>query len=239
MPRSSRSCSSPATSRWRPTSRSAGPSLIRSLHHQPLLVVLRHRQPSLLVPQLEQLRDLGVQHTEIAWGPGADWIAQCRQLIASFPDLRLGAASICSEAALAAALEAGFSYGVSPILDGALLARSAAAGFTLVPGVMTPTEVNRARSLGCAIVKLFPAATLGIGYWRRLRDPLGAPLPFCIAAGGLSPGDVLPWLQAGVDAVALGASLGASLGDGDQGAAMPPLAAEPLRQLLAALPERP
>jgi 2-dehydro-3-deoxyphosphogluconate aldolase / (4S)-4-hydroxy-2-oxoglutarate aldolase len=235
MPKSSRSCSSPATSRWRPTSRPACDSLIASLHHQPLLVVLRHRQPSLLVPQLEQLRELGVRHTEIAWGPGADWIAQCRQLIATFPELRLGAASICSEAALEAVLEAGFSYGVSPILDSGLLARSAAAGFTLVPGVMTPTEVNRARALGCSIVKLFPATTVGIGYWRRLRDPLGAPLPFCVAAGGLTPSDVVPWLEAGVDAVALGASLAG----GAQGPAAAPFATDPLLQLLAALPTRP
>jgi 2-dehydro-3-deoxyphosphogluconate aldolase / (4S)-4-hydroxy-2-oxoglutarate aldolase len=215
MPMSSRSCSFPATSRWRPTS----DDLIRSLHHQPLLVVLRHREPSLLVPQMEQLRDLGVRHVEIAWGPGADWIAQGRQLIAAFPDLRLGASSICSDVALEAVLEAGFAYGVSPILDGALLKRSAAVGFVLVPGVMTPTEVNRARSLGCAIVKLFPATTVGIGYWRRLRDPLGAPLPFCIAAGGLKSSDVRPWLEAGVDAVALGASF----------------APEPVRQVLAEL----
>ncbi len=198
-------------------------------------MVLRHWQPSLLVPQLDQLRDLGVRHIEIAWGPGADWIAQCRSLIASFPELRLGAASICSEAALDAVLEAGFAYGVSPILDSRLLARSAAAGFALVPGVMTPTEVNRARSLGCSIVKLFPATTVGIGYWRRLRDPLGAPLPFCIAAGGLKPSDVLPWLEAGVDAVALGASL---VG-GAQGLAAAPFATDPLEQLLAALPTRP
>ncbi|MCP9860144.1 bifunctional 4-hydroxy-2-oxoglutarate aldolase/2-dehydro-3-deoxy-phosphogluconate aldolase [Cyanobium sp. Cruz-8D1] len=193
------------------------------MHHQPLLVVLRHRQPSLLVPQLEQLFDLGLRHVEIAWGPGADWIAQCRQLIAACPDLRLGASSICSAAALEAVLEAGFAYGVSPILDSALLESSAAAGFVLVPGVMTPTEVNRARALGCAIVKLFPASAVGMGYWQRLRDPLGAPLPFCIAAGGLRPSDVRPWLEAGVDAVALGASF----------------AAEPVRQLLAELALRP
>ncbi len=196
-------------------------------------MVLRSSQPSLLAPQLEQLRDLGLQHVEIAWGPAADWSAQCRQLIAAFPEMRLGASSICTEAALASVLEAGFSYGVSPILDGALLESSAAAGFTLVPGVMTPTEVNRARALGCAIVKLFPATTVGIGHWRRLRDPLGPPLPFCIAAGGLTPGDVLPWLEGGVDAVALGASLGPSPGP------LGPFSAEPLRQLLAALPGRP
>lgn len=198
-------------------------------------MVLRSSQPSRLVPQLGQLRDLGLRHAEIAWGPGTDWSAQCCQLIAAFPELRLGASSICTEAALEAVLEAGFSYGVSPILDGALLERSAAAGFTLVPGVMTPTEVNRARALGCAIVKLFPAATVGIGHWRRLRDPLGAPLPFCIAAGGLKPSDVLPWLEAGVDAVALGSSL---VG-GAQGQAAPPFAAEPVRQLLAELPKGP
>jgi len=172
---------------------------------------------------------------EIAWGPCADWTAQCRLLITAFPALSLGASSICSEAALAGVLEAGFSYGVSPILDAALVERSFAAGFALVPGVMTPTEVNRARDLGCSIVKLFPAITVGIGYWRRLREPLGTPLPFCVAAGGLQASDVRPWLEAGVDAVALGSSL---VG-GAQGQAAPPFAAEPLRQLLAELPKRP
>jgi hypothetical protein len=49
----------------------------------------------------------------------------------------------------------------------------------------------------------------GIDHWRRLREPLGRPLPFCIAAGGLQRQDVLPWLEAGVDAVALGSGLGA------------------------------
>jgi 2-dehydro-3-deoxyphosphogluconate aldolase/(4S)-4-hydroxy-2-oxoglutarate aldolase len=37
-----------------------------------------------------------------------------------------------------------------------------------------------------------------------LRDPLGGALPFCIAAGGLRPEDVSPWLREGVDAIALG-----------------------------------
>ncbi|MCP9796725.1 bifunctional 4-hydroxy-2-oxoglutarate aldolase/2-dehydro-3-deoxy-phosphogluconate aldolase [Cyanobium sp. Lug-B] len=196
------------------------------MHHQPLLVVLRAERPALLAPQLGQLAALGVRHVEIAWGPSPAWIPDCRRLIEAYPDLRLGAASICTPAALAAALEAGFSYGVSPVLEAELLETAAMARFALVPGVMTPTEVNRARSLGCPIVKLFPAASVGIGHWRRLRDPLGPPLPFCIAAGGLGPADVRPWLEAGVGAVALGSSLVA------QGP-------ETLRQVLAELPPRP
>jgi len=76
--------------------------------------------------------------------------------------------------------------------------------------VMSPTEVCQARALGCRLVKLFPAATVGPGYWRRLAAPLGESLPFCIAAGGLGPADVMTWLEAGVDAVALGSSLTAA-----------------------------
>ncbi len=72
---------------------------------------------------------------------------------------------------------------------------------------MTPSEVHRARNWGCPIVKLFPAVTVGIGYWRRLAAPLGSPMPFCVAAGGLAPADVIPWLEAGVNAAALGSAL--------------------------------
>ena len=107
---------------------------------------------------------------------------------------------------MTAAAVAGFRYAVSPILE-QLLSAPRAAGLALVPGVMTPSEVHRARSWGCSIVKLFPAATLGPHYWSRLRGPLGESLPFCIAAGGLDAADVLPWLKAGVGAVALGSRL--------------------------------
>jgi hypothetical protein len=69
-------------------------------------------------------------------------------------------------------------------------------------------ELWRARALGCRLVKLFPAAPLGPHYWRQLLAPLGDPLPFCIAAGGLAAADVLPWRAAGVNAVALGSRLG-------------------------------
>jgi 2-dehydro-3-deoxyphosphogluconate aldolase/(4S)-4-hydroxy-2-oxoglutarate aldolase len=64
---------------------------------------------------------------------------------------------------------------------------------------------------GAPAVKLYPAATLGLGYWPSLAGPL-QPLPFCIAAGGLAIADVRPWMAAGVDAVALGSTLFASHG---------------------------
>jgi len=182
-------------------------ALLASLRRQPLLVVLRPEQPLAAAPLLGRLQALGVCHVELAWQPSPGWSDQMGQLIALFPQLALGAASITELSALKAAIAAGCGYGVSPILDPQLLEAARDAGFTLVPGVMSPSEVHRARQCGSRLVKLFPAAPLGPGYWRRLQDPLGPPLPFCIAAGGLEPADVLPWLAAGVDAVALGSAL--------------------------------
>jgi 2-dehydro-3-deoxyphosphogluconate aldolase/(4S)-4-hydroxy-2-oxoglutarate aldolase len=171
--------------------------------------VLRSQDPALLVPLLERLQDLGLLHVEIAWQPGPGWVESSRELRTSFPSLHLGAASICSQ-------------------------RAQATGLTLVPGVMTPTEVHQARAWGSGIVKLFPASSVGPGYWSRLVAPLGTPLPFCIAAGGLGPADVEPWLAAGVDAVALGSGL-FQVADGASVGAMDLL---PLERLLVRLGRR-
>jgi 2-dehydro-3-deoxyphosphogluconate aldolase/(4S)-4-hydroxy-2-oxoglutarate aldolase len=175
-----------------------------------VLAVLRPESTQEAHRQLEQLLAVGLRHVELAVerepARHGAWISRCRQLHAAFPQLRLGAASVRCSADLELSLAAGFNYAVSPIFDPELIALARQAGITLVPGVFTPTEIDRALRCGCAAVKLFPARAVGPHYWRSLAGPLG-PLPFCIAAGGLHPCDVSPWLEAGVDAVALGSAL--------------------------------
>lgn len=182
--------------------------LIQSLRAQPLLIVLRPGEPLRALPSLERLQSLGLIHVEIAWQPLPLWAEQMAELVRRFPALELGAASVCEPQGIAAAAAAGCRYAVSPVLDTELQRRASDLDLVLVPGVMSPSEVHQARRLDCQVVKLFPAVSVGIDHWRRLREPLGSPLPFCIAAGGLRPTDVRPWLAAGVDAVALGSGLG-------------------------------
>lgn len=166
-------------------------------------MVLRAEQPVFLLPQLERLDQIGLRHVELAWSGHPHWSEQAAALVERFPRLSLGAASVCSLAALAGVRAAGLAYAVSPVLDADLIQAARGEGLALVPGVFSPSEVHRARCLGCPLVKLFPAVQLGPCFWPRLRGPLG-PLPACIAAGGLGVGDVEPWLAAGVDAVAIG-----------------------------------
>jgi len=179
------------------------------LHRQPLLVVLRAFDPLELLPALERLEALGLRHVEVAWSGHPHWVPAVQQLRQHCAGLALGAASVVDCAGLEAAAAAGLAYAVSPVLEHTLVERARQLKLAFVPGVMSPTEVHRARLWGCPLVKLFPAAPLGRSYWQRLAGPLagGQGLPHCIAAGGLGPDDVEAWLAAGVDAVALGGAL--------------------------------
>lgn len=155
---------------------------------------------------MARLNGLGLRHMEIAFSTHPAWAEQCRELQLRFPKVQFGAASVRSAEALASVAEAGLGYAMAPVLEPTLIDQAGDLGILLVPGVMTPTEVHQATSLGCALVKLYPAATVGPAYWRSLLGPMG-PLPFCIAAGGLRVVDVPEWLRQGVDAVALGQGL--------------------------------
>ncbi|MCY4332358.1 MAG: bifunctional 4-hydroxy-2-oxoglutarate aldolase/2-dehydro-3-deoxy-phosphogluconate aldolase [Cyanobacteria bacterium MAG CAR1_bin_15] len=181
-------------------------NLTASLARQPLLAVLRPRDPQRALAEVDLLHGVGWRHVELAWT--APWLTTLIPVLRQrFPQVRLGAASVTTAPQLAQVAAAGLSYGFMPIWRPELLLQARDLGITLAPGVFTPTEIHQARCHGCAMVKLFPATALGSGYWRQLRDPLG-PLPFCIAAGGLEPETGLQWLRTGAaDAVALGQKL--------------------------------
>jgi len=185
--------------------------LIRSLTDQPLLVVLRPEQSDYqitfentrLCRQLDQLVEAGVLHVELAWSPHPFWSLLVEAIRQRHPQLRLGAASVSSLPALQQVADLGLGYAMSPLLDPELQFKARNLCCVLVPGVMTPSEIRSAQALGCRAVKLFPASVLGVDYRRQIYAPMGD-LPFMVAAGGLRCTDLVPWLAAGFDAVALG-----------------------------------
>ena len=186
-------------------------ALIASLCTQPLLIVVRPEVSdfqevtgrSSLLAQIQCLHEAGLRHLEVAWVDHPSWCSFVRNVQQSCPDLQVGAASLTSFKAIDDVYACGLSFGMSPCLDSALLQRARSLGILLVPGVFSPTEMFQAMQQGCSLVKLFPAAQLGVDYLQSLRGPLG-PLPKVIAAGGLGVDDLEPWLAAGHAAVALG-----------------------------------
>jgi 2-dehydro-3-deoxyphosphogluconate aldolase/(4S)-4-hydroxy-2-oxoglutarate aldolase len=140
----------------------------------------------------------------LAWSQEPWWLELLQTLPNHWPDLRFGVAGVRWAEQLVVAHGQGLRFAMSPISCPVMWEQADALGLTLVPGVWSPSEVHRAGARGA--VKLFPAASLGPSYWRQLRGPM-APLPFCIAAGGLRPADLSAWFASGVEAVALGSTL--------------------------------
>ncbi len=171
-----------------------------------LVAVVRRREYGDVAPLVEALLAGGVEAIEFTF-TGRDAGAAIRAAKALRPELTVGAGTVRDADQLDLALAAGADFAVSPFLDEGLL-RHAAGAITLVPGVLTPTELARARGLGCRVVKIFPAR---IGGPAHLRDLLSVePEVDLFPTGGIEPGEVASYLEAGAAAVGLGSSL---LGD--------------------------
>ena len=87
------------------------------------------------------------------------------------PGLTVGAGTVRTAAQLHAVVDAGAAFAVSPCLTPAVEAAAEELGFPLIPGVVTPTEIQSAVDAGFTTVKFFPAeASGGVRTLKALSD---------------------------------------------------------------------
>ncbi len=170
-----------------------------------VIAVLRTPDADSGVRAARALAEGGVRAIELTFTtPGAeDAIRRARAELGD--EVVLGAGTIRDRAQLVAASDAGADFFVTPHLDPALLDAMLATGRAVLPGTLTPSEVAAALAAGAAAVKLFPASVVGPSYVGALRGPF--PEVQVVPTGGIGPGDVQPWLDAGALAVGAGGEL--------------------------------
>lgn len=122
-----------------------------------------------------------------------------------FPELNIGAGTVCTQNDLQIALEAGSQFIVTPILDEDVITSCVAQNIPIFPGAFTPTEIYRAWSLGASAVKIFPATQLGPQYIKDILAPLNEIK--LMPTGGVSMENIKSFFKAGVYGVGLGSSL--------------------------------
>ncbi|MCU1559325.1 keto-deoxy-phosphogluconate aldolase, partial [Mycetocola sp.] len=76
-------------------------------------------------------------------------------------DILVGAGTVLSIDQARAAIDAGAAFIVTPGLDLEVVNYVRGANLPIVPGVLTPTEIQSARAAGLTRVKLFPAGVFG------------------------------------------------------------------------------
>ncbi len=135
----------------------------------------------------------------------ADFITWAR---AELPELIVGVGTVTEPVAAVRAIDLGANFVFAPSLSGAVAVVCNSRDVPYVPGCGTVTEIQTAHDLGCHMVKLFPAESLG---GPAFLSAVRAPCPWvrAIPTGGVEPtvASMKPWFDAGATAVGMGSKL--------------------------------
>jgi 2-dehydro-3-deoxyphosphogluconate aldolase / (4S)-4-hydroxy-2-oxoglutarate aldolase len=107
--------------------------------------------------------------------------------------LTVGAGTVLSVEQLHAAIDAGARFAVAPSTNPAVVDAAQEAGLPFIPGALTPSEIDRARSLGCDVVKIFPASLAGGPAFIRAVSAVFPELKF-VPTGGVTADNVDDYL---------------------------------------------
>jgi 2-dehydro-3-deoxyphosphogluconate aldolase/(4S)-4-hydroxy-2-oxoglutarate aldolase len=171
-----------------------------------VVAVLRGIDAGDIVPVARAIHEGGVTALEIT----AD-ATRCSEMIADVDrdleetDALVGAGTVMDAPAARNVIEAGAEFVVAPNLNEAVIETCNRAGVAVAPGVMTPTEADRAMAAGADAIKMFPASTVGPGHIGALRGPLGD-VPV-MPTGGVDTDTVADYFEAGAFAVGAGSAL--------------------------------
>lgn len=121
-------------------------------------------------------------------------------------DLIIGAGTVLDQAAAEKAMEAGAKFLVSPGLNEGAVVFARNHNIPFIPGVMTPSEIMQATSLGCEVIKIFPVSVLGgVSYLKNLKGPF--PKLQVMASGGIGLDEIREYFQEGTFCVGAGSHL--------------------------------
>ncbi len=177
-----------------------------AMAHNGLIAILRGLRPDEALSVGQTLYAAGLRVIEVPLN-SPEPLRSIRILRDGLPaDCLVGAGTVLSERDVGEVRDAGGELIVMPHADLKVVRAAKAAGLQLAPGVVTPTEAFAALEAGADALKLFPAEALTPGVVRALLAvlPKGTPL---VPVGGITPENMLPFLEAGVAGFGLGSGL--------------------------------
>lgn len=171
------------------------------------VAVIRMSDSEKLMRVAEAIREGGVTAIEITMTtPNA--LRVIEDAATAFADddaVLIGAGSVLDGPTAQQTINAGAEFVVSPVTSPEMIETCHRYDIPALPGAFTPTEVSRAHELGADIVKVFPASTVGPGFFSALKGPL--PHVKLMPTGGVTPKNAGDWIEAGACAVGLGSAL--------------------------------
>ncbi|HSP48404.1 MAG TPA: bifunctional 4-hydroxy-2-oxoglutarate aldolase/2-dehydro-3-deoxy-phosphogluconate aldolase [Clostridiaceae bacterium] len=117
----------------------------------------------------------------------------------------VGAGTVLTEKQAREVIEVGAEFIFAPNFSEKIVTVAKNSDIFIAPGVFSPTEIYAAHEMGCSLVKLFPASTVGSSYIKQILSPLeGIEI---IAVGGIDHTNMDEYLKAGACSVGVGSSM--------------------------------
>jgi 2-dehydro-3-deoxyphosphogluconate aldolase/(4S)-4-hydroxy-2-oxoglutarate aldolase len=159
---------------------------IERLTRRPLVPVIVIDDEEDAEPLAEALLAGGLDLIEVTFRTAAAPAALSR-ILRRFPEMMVGAGTVVTPEQVERCLDLGVSFGIAPGFNPATVQRFHQAGVPFLPGVMSPSDIERAYAEGCKLLKFFPAeAAGGVKMLKAMGQPyesLG--IRFC-PTGGIS-----------------------------------------------------
>lgn len=141
----------------------------------------------------QALIDGGLPCAEITFRTAAAEKA-IENMSSAFPDMLIGAGTVLTVAQAETAVSAGAKFIITPGFDSAVVDYCLENDVPVMPGIMTPTEINMALNKGLRLLKFFPAeAAGGIKALKAISAPYGQ-VKF-MPTGGINLTNLADYLQ--------------------------------------------
>ncbi len=174
---------------------------LKYLEEDKIIAVLRAETPQKCIEYAKECFEGGIRILEITFTvPEAEKVIKA--LKQEIKGAVIGAGTILTKEQCKKAEDAGAEFIVSPHLGEDI---SKTTKVIYIPGIMTPTEYIKAKSLGCDIVKVFPGNVLKPSFVKSMKGPF--PEFKAIPTGGVTIDNLHEWFKAGVIAVGVGSAI--------------------------------
>jgi 2-dehydro-3-deoxyphosphogalactonate aldolase len=180
--------------------------LHRYLDQCPLIAILRGVTPDEAEAVGRAVYDGGIRIIEVPLN-SPDPLQSIERLAAMFgEDVLVGAGTVVEPTEVHRIRGVGGRIIVSPDTNVEVITAAASLGLVASPGYFTPSEAFAAIRAGATALKLFPAeaATPAVIKAQLAVIPRDVPI---LVVGGVKPGNMRPWLEAGATGFGLGGGL--------------------------------
>jgi len=177
------------------------------LEDMKLVAIIREVEPEQVSGIVRVLLEEGIHSLEISLSGEEMGFGCLERIQKEFAGemLQLGAGTVTEMAQVNRLSDMGISFLLTPGYDDEIVSYALSMGIEVLPGVLTPTEVQQALKRGITRMKLFPADAYGMNYIKSLKGPF--PQAEFVAVGGVREDNIKEFLRMGFQGVAIGSNL--------------------------------